>query len=338
MRFAVPHLAYSLVWIFIALVLFYVWAFRQRRRAMGRFAASGLADTLAAWDAKRYRLKVAFVILGVFMSYLSLMRPQWGFRWQEVKRVGLDIIIAIDTSKSMLAEDVKPNRLERSKLAIKDLVSKLKGDRIGLIAFSGSAFLQCPLTVDYAGFALTLDDLSVSIIPKGGTSISSAIREALSSYEGGMQKYKALIIITDGEDHEGDPLAAAKEAAKDGVKIYCIGIGTKEGELIPIRDDKGKIQFLKDRDGNTVKTHLDEKTLQEIALETGGSYVRATSSEFGLGVIYDKKLSEMERREVETKMHKSYTERFQIPLTAAFILLFFEPFITDRKRPREDEA
>ena len=232
----------------------------------------------------------------------------------------------------MLAEDVKPNRLERSKLAIKDMVAKLKGDRIGLIAFAGSAFLQCPLTVDYGGFALALDDVDVTTIPRGGTSISSAIREAMTSFSGGVNKYKVLIIITDGEDHEGDPVAAAKEAQRQGMKIYCIGIGSKEGELIPIRDEKGKLQFLKDQSGNTVKTQLNEKILEEIALITGGSYVRATSAEFGLDLIYEQKLSQMEKREIESKMRKSYEERFQIPLAVSFILLFLEPFITNRKR------
>jgi len=260
------------------------------------------------------------------------MRPQWGFQWEEVKRKGLDILIAVDTSKSMLAEDVKPNRLSRSKLAVKDLVKKLKGDRIGLIAFSGKAFLQCPLTLDYSGFMLSLDDLGVNTISKGGTSVSSAISEALKSYEGGLNKYKILIIITDGEDHKGQVVDAAKQAKEQGVKIFCVGIGTKEGELIPIVDDQGKNSFLKDKQGNFVKSRLDEPTLQEVALITGGGYVKAAGAEFGLDLIYEEKLSKMEKKDFEGKMMKRYQERFQLFLAVALLIILIESFIWERKR------
>jgi Ca-activated chloride channel family protein len=260
------------------------------------------------------------------------MRPQWGFSWEEVRRSGLDILIAIDTSKSMLAGDIKPNRLERSKLAVKDLIKKLRGDRIGLIAFSGNAFLQCPLTVDYSGFLLSLNELNFNSIPKGGTSISSAIKTAMDSYEGGQKKYKILVIITDGEDHEGNVAEMAEKAKDAGIKIFSIGIGTKEGELISVTDESGNKVFLKDRQGNVVKTRLDETTLQKIALTTGGSYVRATNTEFGLDLIYEEKLSKMEKREIESNMIKRYEERFQIPLAIALVLLCLEPFISERRR------
>ncbi len=183
------------------LIVFYLWAFRKRRRIMEIFAEEELLSELtSSLNKKKQRLKAVMISAVVLLSLFSLTRPQWGFHWEEVRRKGLDILIAIDTSKSMLAQDVKPNRLERSKLAVKDLMKKLRGDRIGLIAFSGSAFPQCPLTVDYNGFMLSLDNLDVSTIPKGGTSISSAIREAIKSYEGGVKKYKVLVLITDGED------------------------------------------------------------------------------------------------------------------------------------------
>jgi Ca-activated chloride channel family protein len=321
----------------IVLTLFFTWALRKRKGAAELFAEEGLIEKLSAFDVKRYRIKTLLLITALALALFSLMRPQWGFHWQEVKRVGLDILIAIDTSKSMLAQDVRPNRLERSKLAVKDLIKKLKGDRIGLIAFSGNAFLQCPLTVDYGGFTLMLDDLDVDIIPKGGTSISSAINEAIKSYEGGMKKYKALVIITDGEDHEGSPIELAKRAEREGIKIFCIGIGTKEGELIPVKNEKNKTVFLKDREGNVIKTRLNEKTLQEIALITGGSYVRATGAEFGLDLIYEENLSKMEKRELESKMRKSFEERFQIPLAFALILFFVEPFITEKRQRGEDD-
>jgi len=302
---------------------------------MEKFAQEDLFGELAAsLDIKKRKLKVFLIVLAVFLSFFALMRPQWGFQWEEVKRRGLDILIAIDTSKSMLAEDVKPNRLERSKLAVKDLVKKLKGDRIGLIAFSGEAFLQCPLTVDYNGFMLSLDSLSVDAVSKGGTSILSAIREALKSYGGGLNKYKVLVLITDGENHKGDPVKAAQGAKKEGIKIFCIGIGTKEGELIPVFDEGGRKSFLKDRQGNFVKSRLDEVLLQKIALITTGGYVKAKGAEFGLDLIYEQKLSKMEKREFEGKMRKRYNERFQMPLFFAFLLLLIEPFISERKSRR----
>lgn len=299
---------------------------------MESFAERDLLVHMApSMDGKKQKIKALFILLSVSAIALSLMRPQWGFEWKEVTRSGLDILIAIDTSKSMLAEDVKPNRLERSRLAVKDLIQKLHGDRIGLIAFAGSAFLQCPLTVDYSGFMLSLDDLNVNTLPKGGTSLSNAIETALDSYEGGKKKYKALVIITDGEDHEGNAAEWAERAKEQGIKISTIGIGTREGELIPVTDESGNRTFLKDRSGNVVKSRLDEKTLQDIALATGGSYVKATATEFGLDLLYEEKLSKMEKREVENKMIRKYYERYQIPLAIALLLLCIEPFIRERK-------
>jgi Ca-activated chloride channel family protein len=331
MKFGDLHMAH-LLWLLPALILFFIRAHNKRKRDMKNFADTELLHQLAHSVNKKGRtLRIACILVAVFLIILSLIRPQWGFEWQEVKRSGLDILIAIDTSKSMLAEDVKPNRLERSKFAVKDLIKKLRGDRIGLIAFSGSAFLQCPLTVDYNGFHLSLDNLSPGTIPKGGTSITSAIRVALDSYEGGMKKYKVLVIITDGEDHEGTPLDLAEEAREKGIKIFTIGIGTKGGELIPVTDASGSRIYLKDRNGNVVKTRLDEETLRKIALNTGGSYVKATGSEFGLELIYDEKLSKMEQREIENKMIKKYEERFQIPLMLALIIIGVELFIRERR-------
>jgi len=276
--------------------------------------------------------KAVMVTIAVFFAVTALLRPQWGYQWEEVTRKGLDILIAIDTSKSMLAEDVKPNRLERSKLAIKDLVKKLNGgDRIGLIAFAGTAFLQCPLTVDYNGFILSLNDVDTQTIPRGGTSISSAIQEATRSYEGGLKKNKILIIITDGEDHEGDPVKMAEFAKSQGITIFTIGVGTKEGELIPNLDDGAK-GFLKDRKGDVVRTSLDEATLQKIALMSGGAYVRSSISDFGLDYIYREKLSRFEKREVESKMKKRFMDRFQVPLALALFFFVIDALITDRRR------
>jgi len=332
MRFA--QLSYAAgFWIVLALGLFLVRAFRKKKALMRRFAETELLCEIAASvNFKRQAIKSALIVAAVAFSVLALMRPQWGFEWQEVKRKGLDIMIAVDVSKSMLANDVKPNRLERSKLAIKDLIRKLKGDRIGLIAFSGTAFLQCPLTVDYNGFLLALNDLSITTIPRGGTAISSAIKMALKGFEGGQQGENVLIIITDGEDHEGGAVRLARQAEKEGVKIFCIGIGTSQGELIPLVDGSGKKSFLKDKQGNVVKSRLNERILRDIALTTGGAYVRSRGAEFGLDLIYEQKLSGMEKREIKAQMAKRYHERFQIPLAIALMLLVIEPLINDKKK------
>jgi Ca-activated chloride channel homolog len=331
MRFAAGNFAFGFFIIF-ALILFYFWVVKLRKAALEKFAQKELlANLLSSVDYRMRFWKTVLIVLAVAFSLFALMRPQWGFHWEEVKRKGVDIIIALDTSKSMLTEDVKPNRFQRSKLAIKDLVRDLKGDRIGLIAFSGNAFLQCPLTVDYGGFLLSLDNTDTDTIPKGGTSITSAIKEALRSYEGGQKKYKVLVIITDGEDHEGDPVEVAQDAKKEGISIFCIGIGTREGDLIPIVDETGQKAYLKDTQGNVVKSRLDETALQKIALNTGGVYVRATNLDFGLDLIYRDRIAKMEKRELQAKMNKHYEERFQIFLWVALFLLVIEPLISDKR-------
>ena len=321
------------LWLAVLLAFLFVLAQKAKNSALKKFAEESLLKEItASVSPKRRIIKSALIVLIFIFSALALARPQWGYSWQEVKRVGLDMTIAIDTSKSMLAEDVKPNRLARSKLAVKDLLKKLKGDRVGLIAFSGTAFLQCPLTVDYGGFLLALNDLDVSTIPRGGTSISSAIKLALKNFEGDYKKFKILIIITDGEDHEGDAIRLAKKSAAEEIKIYTIGIGTKEGDLISVRDKSGKKTFLKDSEGNVVKSSLNEDLLRKIALTTGGMYIRSSGAEFGLDLIYEEKLSKMEKREIKEEMAKLYHERFQIPLAIALLLLLIEMCLNDRKR------
>ncbi|MCX7927693.1 MAG: VWA domain-containing protein [Candidatus Omnitrophica bacterium] len=323
----------NLIWLILGLVLFYLWANQRRKKALEKFADKQLISILTkTFNPKLLYVKQIILVSSLVFLVVALMRPQWGFRWQEVKRKGLDIMVAVDVSKSMLAEDIKPSRLERTKLALEDFVKQLSGDRIGLIAFSGTAFVQCPLTVDYNGFLLSVRDLNVNTIPRGGTSLASAIYRAIESFQSGVKKYKVLILITDGEAHEGDTMKAAELAKKEGIKIFCIGIGTPEGELIPLVDEKGNQVFLKDRTGAVVKTRLDEETLQKIALLTGGSYVRAQSKEFGLDLLYSQRIFQLEKRQLETKMAKQYEERFQIPLLCAWILLALEWLVTSRRK------
>ncbi len=332
MRFADSYYALGF-WFVAATALFFVWVYRNKKAVMQRFAEPALLEHLTAEVLfRRQIIRWVMILAAMSLGIIALMRPQWGFQWQEVKRRGLDIFIALDTSKSMLATDVKPNRLQRSKLAIEDLVRRLEGDRIGLIAFSGTAFVQCPLTVDYNGFLLALNSVDTDIIPRGGTSLERAIKEAIRAYRGTQKKYKVLVIITDGEDHEGDAIKAAKEAREEGIKIFCIGIGTKEGELIRLLDEKGQLTYLKDGTGKVVKTRLNERILQDVARTTGGTYVRSSGAEFGLDLIYRQNLSKMEKRDIKERMSKLYHERYQLPLTLALLLLIVEPFIGDKRK------
>ena len=332
MRFAEPYF----FWVMSAtclLIAFYLWAFARRKLALRQFADSALLrELLAKTSPASQKLKATLLVMAVLLSLVAVLRPQWGFQWEEVRRKGLDILIALDTSKSMLAEDVLPNRLERSKLAIRDLVKDLQGDRVGLVAFAGTAFLQCPLTLDYNGFLLALESIDVNTIPRGGTSVASAIKEATHSYQGGQQKYKVLVLITDGEDHEGNAVKAAEEAKREGMIIYCIGIGSTEGDLVFVPEEDGRKDYLRDREGNAVKSKLDEELLQKIALATGGTYIRATSAQFGLELLYQERLSRMEKKEFQATMHKRYHERFQLPLALAFLALVAECFISDTRR------
>ena len=315
-----------------ALAVFYMWAMMRWRSLMERFTDKSLIKNIAPTASAIMKgLKYTAISVAAVLALIALARPQWGFVWEETKRTGIDMLIAIDVSKSMLATDVKPNRLERSKFAVKDMVKKLNGDRIGLIAFAGTSFLQCPLTIDYNGFLLALDDLGIGTIPRGGTSIASAIRESMSIFKGPDKKYKILVIITDGDDLEGDALSAAKEAGGLGIKIYCVGVGSQEGDIIPVMNDRGERGYVADRSGQVVKSALNEDLLKKIAISTGGNYVHATQAEFGLVLLYDKSISKLEKRDIEEKMRKRSQERFQYFLAFAVLLLLLEPLLPDRK-------
>jgi len=316
----------------VIFVLFLIWASQQRKAHLQLFAEKNLIDDLlSALDKRKRKVKLSLQVCAVFLCLFSFLRPQWGFYWEEVRKEGTDILIAVDTSKSMLAEDIKPNRLLRTKMAVKDLLKYLGGDRIGLIAFAGTAFTVCPLTIDYYGFVLSLNELDTSIIPMGGTSLSAAINEALQRIKYSEGQCETLILITDGEDNVGGVWDAAREAAKAGLKIFCIGIGTREGEIIPITDEKNNRTFLKDRQGNVVKTRLDENTLKKIARITNGAYVKAEPADFGLQRLYREKISKIGKRGFKDYRRKEFYERFQIFLSIAVIFLFIESLIEEKR-------
>lgn len=331
MHFARPDLLYVCIAGSILIIIFFIVSFRLRARTLEHFADKILLqELLKNVSIRRKKIKAWLLMAAVIFSLLSLLRPQWGFQWQEIKRQGLDIMIALDTSKSMLARDVLPSRLERSKLAIRDFVGKLTGDRLGLVAFAGSAFIACPLTIDYGGFLLALDDADVTTIPRGGTAISSAIRETMRGYRNQSSKQKILVLITDGEDHEEDPLAAARLAKQEGITIYCIGIGTQEGDLISV-ENQNERSYVKDNAGNAVKSRLNEDVLQKIALATGGVYIRSTSTEFGLDVLYKQKFAGYQKQEFQGTLHKRYFERFQFPLVLAIVCILLESLISEKR-------
>ncbi len=318
----------NLLWLLIAVAAFAVFLFgaaARRRRALEGFAEARLLDRLVIGLSSRRRAWAALLRSATLALVVAAAAgPLWGFHWEEVHREGIDLVIALDTSRSMLAGDVKPNRIERAKLAILDLVGRLQGDRVGLVAFAGTGFLECPLTLDYAAFERSLRATQVGIIPRGGTAVARAIETSLAALESRQGKHEAIVLITDGEDHEGDPEAAAKLAAERGVKVYTVGIGTTEGELIPTGAQAG---YVKDRGGQVVKSRLEEGVLEKVALATGGAYVRGIGESLGLDELFDQHIAKMERRTVGSGLERRFEQRFQIPLVLALLLLVIESLL-----------
>lgn len=313
-----------------ALAGFLLYARRRRRRAILAFAEAPLVPRLAPGVNERRRFaRDAFRLAGLATCIVALAGPRWGFHWEQVRREGVDLVIALDVSRSMLAVDVKPNRLERAKLAVLDLLALLEGDRVGLVPFAGTAFLQCPLTLDQDAFAQSLAAVDAGSIPRGGTALERAIDTGVEAFEGQQGKHGAMILITDGESHEGDAMAAAGRAAERGIRIFTVGIGTTGGELIPLTDDRGDQTFLKDREGKVVKSSLDEETLRAIAEKTGGAYVHARGGSLDLETLFRDHLAGLERRELEGGVERRYESRFQIPLALALVLLAVESLIGD---------
>ena len=323
-------------YLFLVLIglFFLLWVSQKRKkRALEAFAQRDLLTSLmSSVDPRRQRQRAILSLMVLAFGILALMRPQMGFRWEEGRRHRLDILVAMDVSKSMLADDLKPNRLEYAKQAVRDWVKTLKGDRVGLIAFSGEAFLSCPLTTDYSAFLLSLDGMGSDTLPLGGTNISGAIREALRSYRRGRGE-KVLLLLTDGEDHEGNPLHAAEAAQKERIRIYPVGIGTREGGLIPMADRDHQRGFLKDDQGNVIKSTLNEGLLEKLASMGGGTYVRGGGERSVLKRIYDQELSGLEKGEFEGSLKKRDREWFQIPIAVVLLLSLLELFLNERKKP-----
>jgi Ca-activated chloride channel family protein len=339
LNLAVPQMLWLLAILPPALVLFFWWAWRKRQQLVTQFISARLLGHLKVGvSPSRQKARMALMVLAVVLLILALARPQWGVTNQEARQRGLDIIVAIDTSNSMLAEDVSPNRLARAKLAALDLARKARTDRLGLIAFAGAAFLQCPLTLDDAAFASSVQALDTKTISEAGTAIEEAIDEARKAFKDEPDNCKVLILFTDGEDHEGEPVAAAQKAAKEGMIIFTVGIGTTEGELLRVKDERGRLDYIRDDEGKPVKSHLDEDLLQQIALATPkGSYQRLTGANT-IDLLYDRGIAPLPKTDRVTKSFQNFHERYHWPLAIAMLLLLLEMFLPDRKRRRSQQA
>ncbi|MBD3305466.1 VWA domain-containing protein [candidate division KSB3 bacterium] len=332
MRFAYPVYLHFL-WLIPLFVLLVFWAAKARQRSLDRFGDKALVAKLSASvSRRRQKLKLVLLLLTVLLLCLAIARPQLGTHAVPVKAEGIELVFALDVSLSMLAEDMTPNRLTRAKQEISALLDKLRGDRVGIVVFAGTSFIQCPLTFDYSAVKLFLDAVDTTSISVPGTAIADALRTSLRAFENSpVESSNVIILLTDGESHTGDPLSVAEDAEKQGVKIYTIGIGSEQGELIPIRDEQGNLQeYKKDREGNVVMTKLDQLALEKIAVLTDGQFYRVSSGGIELEKVYAD-ISQMEKTLQETRLVTHYEEQYQYFLALALILLLAETFLTDRR-------
>ena len=263
MNFAMPNLLWLLALVPV-LIWFFFAAWKRRQKLIAEFIPRRLVSELTVGvSRRRQKARLILFTIAVVLVIFALARPRWGYKWDETTQKGLDIIVAIDASRSMLAKDVAPNRLERAKLAALDLMALAKTDRIGLIAFAGSAFLQCPLTLDDNAFRQSVDALKTEIMPQGGTALAETIAVAMDAFENEEENYKILVLFTDGEDHQELVMERAEEAEEAGMRIFTVGVGRPEGDLIPVGQQNGRTVFLKDKDGQVVKSRLNEALLQQ---------------------------------------------------------------------------
>jgi len=330
--FAVPVYLVLLVVLTPMVGLFLWWTWRMKQRAIAGFVRSRLLAQLtvgvSVWrqQIKRWTLAVAIALL-----LLSLARPLWGFIEEESRGSGLDIIVCFDVSRSMLATDLKPNRLQRAKLGSYDLARLTKGDRLGLVAFAGSAFLQCPLALDPEAFRQSVTALDTDIIPEAGTALADAIREARQAFNTESGASRAIVVLTDGEDHEPGALDAAKEAAKDGIKVYTLGLGSAEGELLRTSDPYGNPVFVRDESGNVVKSRLNEELLREVA-DAGGGFYLSMQDPQAMRTLYDRGLGLLPKGDFAGGKVRQARERFQWPLALVAAFLIFEFLLSEQRR------
>src|SRR6516225_1969048 len=331
MTFGAPEWLWGLLLIPLLIGIF-IHAEHRGLTRLQQFVSARLLPQLAGTVNRQRRIiRFGLQLLGLALAILSLAQPRWGYTFEDVKRKGLDLMIAVDTSRSMLSNDVQPSRLERVKLAIQDLIDELQGDRVGLIAFAGRAFLQAPLTIDYDAVIEAVNDLDTKTIPEGGTNISSAITLATQSFGKSAMGNRALIIFTDGEELSGDAVKSAKAAADAGVRIFTVGVGTPQGSLIPVTGDNGETTFVKDSAGQVVKSKLDDKRLREVAEETGGFYLHLENGPRTMQQVLTEGLAKMQAAEMDVRLSRRPIERYEWPLGAALIALALSILIPERR-------
>ncbi len=329
-HFANQQFLYLLILIPVFIIV-YVINVRLRRKSMDKFGEYEVIKSLIPLLSKRRPLtKFILMLMALALLIIAAARPQFGSKLKEVKAEGVEIIIALDVSNSMLAQDIKPNRLEKAKRAISRLLDNLRNDKIGLIVFAGDAYTQVPITTDYTATKMLLSTISTDMVPKQGTAIAEAIRMGIKSFSPDEEVKKVLIIITDGENHEDDPIAAAREAKEKGILVYTIGMGLPKGAPIPL---PGQSNFRKDAAGNVIMTKLDEATLVKIAAEGGGIYTRANNVKVGLSQLY-KEIEKLDKKELETLVYSEYEDSFQYFVGFALLLLLLEFMIMERKNKK----
>ena len=318
---------YLLILIPLILVGYGIFRHLRGRRVKALGDEALVKELMPSTSRAKGWIRISFFCLGLMFLIIGLARPQTGARLAEKKTKGAEILVALDVSNSMLAQDYSPNRLERAKLAIARLTDKLQQDRIGLVIFAGTSFVQLPVTTDYISAKMFLGSIDTESIPVQGTAIGDAIHLCIKSFSAQSEKSRVIVVISDGENHEDDPIAAAKEAADLGIKVYTIGVGSAEGQPIPTADG-----LMKDRDGNIVVTKLDEETLRKVASAGGGAYIHAGTEEFGLNPIIDD-IRRMEDEEFGSVVFEEYDEQYMYFLGLA-LLCFVIQMVTGSRKPR----
>jgi len=333
------HLGYvHLLWAVAALLATIAYAFARKRRALARFAtANVLGDLMPEVSLRRQWFKAALVLLALVTLIGGIIAPRWGMYWEEVPRRGVDIIFVLDVSRSMLAEDIAPNRLERAKQNIRDVLEVLGGDRVGLVTFAGMASLKCPLTVNYGSFRVALDEVGPQGAARGGTLLGDAVRVAADAFVDAVKKYKVIVVLSDGEDQGSYPLEAARKVQADmGIKVFTIGIGdASEGARIPV-EAAGQKAYLQ-HEGQEVWSKMDPTTLQQMALAGDGAYIPAGTRNIDLGRIYQERMAPAEQRDFESTRVQQYKVRYQWFAGLALVLLVIEMLVSERRVLRAEK-
>jgi len=334
MRFGSPEY-FWLLFVILVLIGFFIWVWQLKQSALRRFAELDLIKKLTPTVSLTLQVwKWALFLLGFLFLIFALVRPLWGVKMEMGERKGVDIIFALDVSKSMLARDITPNRLDRAKHEIGKFIDLLKGDRVGIIVFAGESYVQCPLTLDYGAAHMFLDVISTDWIQIQGTALADAIRQGTKAFRSQLKKHKVLVILSDGEDHQGDTEKAARDAAKEGVVIYTIGVGSESGVPIPLTKGTNNVVYKKDKEGNLVMTRLNPVHLEKAALETKGKYFHGGTN-LDLSVIYQE-IAKMEKKEFGPGNLANYMERYQLPLFIALMLFVLEFLLPERLRRKHE--